>query len=222
MSTKQRGNFRVVDAELLRSVIESVIGQRGGYEKVAEELGVTPRHLRRLARGEIGGQVRKETVHGLARLVGRDTEKQLWRAVLGPDGGRVLQEHTDWIIKELRPLIDSRGHATKLYGRARKLLDAIREFSDYDDIFDRFETAVVRRGYNVSGSARVHLARLRTIRPLLAGDETGGFERTWRELHDSGELSAYLKHSLARERILLNRPHDLERARRIGLRRDHA
>ena len=117
----------------------------------------------------------------------------------------------------MRPLVDSKGYPTELSGKARRLLDEIRSMPDYGRLFDHFEDVISRRGYDPNRSARVHLSRLRAITPLLATERSGGMERTWGELHEAGELRAYLRHSLAREQILLNRPHDLERARVVGL-----
>jgi hypothetical protein len=53
------------------------------------------------------------------------------------------------------------------------------------------------------------------MEPLLANEETGGIERNWEEMHETGELLGYLKAALRCEEILMNRRPDLERAQEI-------
>lgn len=218
MSSLIIGNLRITDPERLRRIAQTLHDHFGGYAAAAKALDMAPRHFRRMVRGELGHQIRRKTIRRLARLLqGTEQEEEVWRAILGLDGERVLRAHVEWLNREMRPLVDSRGRATELYGKARRLLDTIRGIPKYGKVFDHFEEMVSRRGHHPTESSRVHLARLRAITPLLAAERSSGMERTWVELDESGDLSAYLRHSLARELILLKRPHDVERARVVGL-----
>ena len=61
---------------------------------------------------------------------------------------------------------------------------------------------------------RCWLALYRAVDPLADATDTWGIERTWQELHETGELKAYLKASLSREALLMKHLRYLENVKR--------
>jgi len=87
----------------------------------------------------------------------------------------------------------------------RRLVDAFRRA--FPDVCRPFDAWCEKHGHSES---RVRVAFARAIEPLLASYETAGIELGWRELDDR-ELKRCVDLSLARERLLLKRPRDVER-----------
>jgi hypothetical protein len=78
---------------------------------------------------------------------------------------------------------------------------------------DSYITAFVKRWeprHNaVHWNHRVWLAVANALTPLLASGQTGGIERSWRELDAADELGSYLKAALRSQEILLHREANL-------------
>ncbi len=110
----------------------------------------------------------------------------------GPAGGLRgvhAARHFEWM--ELREYLGARGFARPL---------------------ERFGQEAIDKGHSW---ARVDLAMLRILEPLLEASESAFIERHWREL-TADEMRAFIRHGIARERILLNRPPSDERAQAIA------
>jgi hypothetical protein len=87
------------------------------------------------------------------------------------------------------------------------MLDRVRR--EYPRLVETFDNRMRRRGF---GPARLLVAHVRVVEPLLESHETGFIERGWDEL-DRTQQAAFLKAGYKREEILLSRDDDLERAR---------
>ena len=64
---------------------------------------------------------------------------------------------------------------------------------------------------------RFWLAVYRALEPFGAAHVTHGMELSWEKLHLKGELDKYLRAALRRERLMLERSPDIERANRRPL-----
>ena len=134
------------------------------------------------------------------------------------------REYESWRVRQKWP-----EEATWRWQEVSVLLELLLEHPDCKGHFEKFFAWTQRHGYEgdmhsfapkgrravPSPSARIKLALVRVVAPLAAAYESA-VERGWYELEESGELGEYVKLALKRERILLNRAPDLERAQEIG------
>ncbi|MCH8084202.1 MAG: hypothetical protein IH885_08190 [Myxococcales bacterium] len=58
---------------------------------------------------------------------------------------------------------------------------------------------------------RVWIALFGAVEPLGGAQLTWGVERTWREMHEAGDLGSFLRAALKREEIMLDRERDYAR-----------
>ena len=110
-----------------------------------------------------------------------------------------------WLHKQWRRLnpagITAPVSATRWWGLYAELPDSAR---------GRVQQCQAR-WHRVHGDRRALVAVAEVIRPLLASVESGGVERSWRELDRGRELVSYLNAALRAQDILLNREGDLFR-----------
>ena len=154
--------------------------------------------------------------------------------MIPPEGQQALWREQNWIeswLKRVPPTRVSRkeweqfggpaqrprdvsalGHARRSRPLAstqeegRRLLEALRRA--FPGVCQPFETWCLSRGHSQS---RIHVAYARAVEPLLPNPETAGIELGWREFEDQ-HLKRYLDLGLARERLLLTRAPDSQRA----------
>jgi hypothetical protein len=73
----------------------------------------------------------------------------------------------------------------------------------------------VHKSDEPSRNKRIELAICRALEPLTNAAATYGIERSWLELEERRQLSAFLRASLRREEIMLEREADHERLAKI-------
>lgn len=128
-----------------------------------------------------------------------------WRSVLPENSAVTAQNYDMWIRRKNRDLLATAELILdELWAHppARFQLESFLEELGLDP---ELPPLPEKRGW---------LALLRVITPLAGSTETWGVERSWREMQEAGELEDYLRIALRKEKLLLDREHDLERFRR--------
>jgi hypothetical protein len=80
--------------------------------------------------------------------------------------------------------------------------------TEFPDEFTAFESFLVKQQ---ASATRARIAFYRILEPLLEARESGFVERSWDEL-DRSELSRFIRAGMEREKILLRRSADTQRA----------
>jgi hypothetical protein len=180
------------------------------------------------------------TLEAIYQLVPKARHAEVRRAVLSPATRRILDGAWDvwesriaekisearfrrWgvVNGELRELEPPEAGSLEPSGRIREVWFYLRVMPElFPDLYERFWRAVRRFSHSAD---RILLAELRVIEPLLDARQTAFIERDWIELRDAagqtrsrGELRAFIRAGLERERILLNRPGEIQRAQDIA------
>jgi hypothetical protein len=124
-------------------------------------------------------------------------------AVLTGDGWQAYRDYHDWLDQEIARLEPSVTSVwMELWGHL-----------DYQKLFRRFfELATRKPTPPPKSDRRFWLAVYRALEPLGAAEVTHGMELSWEELHLKGQLETFLRAALRRERLMLERSPDIERA----------
>jgi hypothetical protein len=136
-----------------------------------------------------------------------------WRtSVFSPDALRAFDRYYARLDRELRR-IDPERRVTALERRLENWGTGPR--SAWREV-QRFRRWLARH-HPTRGATRVRYryALARAFEPLLLAESFGGMEVTADDLHKSGKLDAYVRAALARERILLSRATDEQRAQEV-------
>ena len=221
---KQR-TFVIEDRPLLAREVMRIVKRkfRGNLSEAARSIGMSQPQLYRIAREQSGG-MQSATLKKLGKLIPKDRHGVLDRAILTPPMLRCLRQYygfyegarseSHWkrrrfiVPTRLRPPSDKQ-FAKKLRSERATLWRHLKEKFPYEfRSLDRFGQ---ERGHDPT---RVAIAYEAVVEPLLLGPLTGGIERDWRELSE-GEMVRFLRAGIARERIMLNRSPDIQRAQQL-------
>jgi len=225
------GWVRVRDKGLLARLIRQWAAKRS-QQTAADALNISQQHFSRLRNAAtVPDRITAELLQQLIRRMGWRGELQ--RAVLSEHAMTALAAYYVWLKRELarygwrlrRGKVgtgealaeldrkDPRGIALlEARERLRSERGAFRGWGSY---FAAFESWAERRGHSAR-SARVLLAQLRVVEPLTH-DWAGGVEPDDYELlSDRKRLAKYLRAAFEREKALLDRLPDFERAQAAG------
>jgi hypothetical protein len=211
---------------VLRTVLQTVLKQKGSHREAAQWLGIGQTTFTRLLHGTPKGKyltsMRHDTFASIRDALDNNQFKfdlgldepleemgllgDFYDSLLSWEGQRVREHYEDWLNRELERVSNKASQVlTELkgelvYGRL------IRKF--IEEIAMREELPEPSTG---SEAKRLWIALYRSLEPLANGDATWGVERRWQELHATGELRRYLSSAFRREQILMSREHDFER-----------
>lgn len=213
----------IVHPPRLGSLIRQAVDARfdGNVQRAAAKIGISQPTLSRLVSGK-EKKARASTIDALRKLIPYGKRGELEATVLSQEAQQRLREYDRWMKRE-REYWSGIDHVRAAEGddgkeiaqrkvmyrlnEKRKLLDHFRR--QFPDLFDSFDAFLTRKQHFTS---RAELAYGRIIGPLLLkGIGTGSVERTWQEL-DEVELKQFINAGMNRERILLKRPTDVQRA----------
>lgn len=225
------GNQSRAAAHVKRS--QRLKGERRDQRELQRAAAALQRTLSRLQNRKLNA-ITRATLVDLRTLLTPSLYDELRLAMIPPEGHQALwreQHWMEWWLKRVPPAGVSRKEweqfgaparrprdvSALTYARksrplasmqeeGRRLLEALRRA--FPDVCQPFEAWCVLRGHSQN---RIHVAYARAVEPLLANIETTGIELGWRELEDH-QLKRYLDLGLARERLLLTRAPDSQRA----------
>lgn len=192
---------------LLRLLAELEDGA-GSQVKAARRLGITQGHYSKLCRGRpdrpaVGAgplRVSRQIVGRLQLLFG----DRVWDVFVSPGAKQRLAQYHAWLGSHNFPPYEPPGSPHSQVARAlhkRGVSELLSAF--LDDM-----------GARRHEDRRYLWAYMRVLDRFLDSDRTGGVERSIGEMTDR-ELRTYLKAALTCERILLNRPPDVQRAQAL-------
>lgn len=154
-------------------------------------------------------------IHGLHAGIDGD-----WAgAVFSPAARQALDQYYEWWHAERRRINPSGRALYRLEDKLRAWDDGPRSASQLLEGFRRWLT----HEHPLIGTDRIRhrMAIARALEPLLVADRAGGLERTAEELHRAGQLNAYVRVAIEREKILLRREPDARRAQKLFPHPDH-
>jgi len=179
----------------------------GGSRKAAQQLGLVPSTFNRLLNGAVKTSMTQSTYARLRdALSGHAIEfgliDRFEGAVETGDFGFYDHRYQEWLDEELE----------RLSGIARPVLLELWGRTSYKRVIERHLLKATRRKELPPPEQKRHwLALYRALEPLTKGSATWGVERSWSELHASGQLRGYLRGALSSELIMLDREGDFER-----------
>jgi hypothetical protein len=224
MHKQRRGArlFAIADREALRAEINRAIEKRalGNLSAAARLARIGQPELHRLAHGQIGS-ISRRTIAALRRLVPADRRHHLEEALVSPEASELLRAYDTWTSDWKERFLERKDLGDTYVGRAIQRLpgwELLRVLevehvlatarTEFPDEFRAFESFLVKQ--QASGT-RARIAFYRILEPLFEGRESGFVERSWDEL-DRSELSRFIRAGMEREKILLRRSADTQRA----------
>jgi hypothetical protein len=226
--------YRVMDQGLLSEVVADTAERRfdgslnRGVEATNKEIGRRNRRqgttrsrtrglvpvdyatIYRLRHGRTG-QIKHSTFNWLLLFVPKEDHGRLLEAVVSPSAQELLNGCDGWLRREtgwIEGVAGSDGITGALFAlrrsRTDRLLAEMRELTP--KAFDRFDNLTSHHR-----TERVWVSLLHLVEPFVKLGEDAGIERRWKEL-GAEEQKGYIKASLRREEILLNRLTDIQRA----------
>lgn len=224
------GNQSQAAKDVMRS--QRLLRERGNDRELRRAVAAFQRKLSRLLAKRVGA-VTQGTLDDLRTMLYSrpGLYEEVRFSLISREGRTALWRHHEWSNRWLRR-IPEKGLSSEEWARhgertpsrswlasarssgslpapeeeGRRLVDAFRR--GFPDVCRQFDAWCKKHGHS---ETRVHVAYARAVEPLLAGYETAGIERDWRELGDR-DLKRYLDLGLRRERLLLKRAPDLQRA----------
>ena len=237
-SERPRGHIRILDKAGLARLLRERIADTPEL-KAAKQARISQSVLNKML-NQKKERLAPQTFRSLVTYLGRNNVAQLKKAVLTAEANKALDEYRSWLVWELRainqheqaysddPFTDlatltrwmkSEVYTTEGDHANEALVELLWDLSDhptYGKILDEFFDWVKRGGWEGGvWGARGKLAILRILGPLQAAESSGGIERTLAEFR-GGELTEYLKVAIRKERILMTRAPDLERAQQVN------
>ena len=220
--------FVIGDRDALSREISSAIEHKanGNTSAAARVARMRQPELHRLKNGQIGSIGRK-AIEGLHRLVPPHRRAALQACLVSPAALEFIHANESWSTQSRRRFLERGGLGDTPAGRAVQsvlgwefqrglerdhLLRLCRE--EFPDLFERFERFLQQYAHSAS---RAKIAFDRILEPLLESRESGFVERSWEEL-TTAELRRDVKAGMDRERILLRRSPDLQRAQQQATR----
>lgn len=234
---RPRGHIKILDKPGLARLLRERIADTPEL-RAAKQARISQSVLNKIL-NQKKERLTPRTFGRLVNYLGRNKLARLKKTVLTTEANKALDEYRSWLVGELRainqheqaysddPFTDlatlTRWMKSEVYTREGDhanvaLVELLWDLSDhptYGKIFDEFFDWVKQGGWpgGVWG-ARGKLAILRILGPLQATESSGGIERGLGEFQ-AGELTEYLKAAIRKERILMTRAPDFERAQQI-------
>jgi hypothetical protein len=136
--------------------------------------------------------------------------------LLTPDGYRVKTAYDKWLNQEYERLVCKVDSLFMVLfdhpGYQRYFLDFLRKVTSKSKLPRQGQRRLQpKEKLPPEEDYRRWLALYRAVEPLVDAETTLGVERSWKEMHEGGHLRPYLRSSLERERIMLERERDLAR-----------
>lgn len=216
----------VVDPAGLARLLQQVIDQRYSGKQLraaGPNRSFQSQLSRLLARRQ--RSIQMKTFERLMRLVPKGLHDELFAAVLSPPVSEILGAYSRWQNERALRFTSRRGRRWRMTRRGIKKADGIpftQRLEEGDYLLDRlreklpsyftsFDKSLEKLGHS---AVRKNLAYIRIIEPLLEMRESAFVERGWQELTDE-ELAQFINAGMTRERILLRRSPDLQRAQEV-------
>ena len=214
--------FAIANREALSGEINRAIEQRafGNLSAAARLARMKQPELHRLAHGQIGS-IGRRTIAALLRLVAADRRHRLEEALISPEASELLRAYDTWINGWSERFLERKDLGDTYVGRAIQRLPGweLQRVLEADHLLATareecagelraFESFLVKQQ---ASAKRAKIAFYRILEPLLESRESGFVERSWEEL-DRSELSRFIRAGIEREKILLRRSADTQRA----------
>ena len=214
--------FAIVDQRTLVAEIKHAIKKRGdGNLSAAARLArMNQPELHRLAKGQIGA-IGRNTIAALRRLIPPERHHLLEQSLISPETAELLSAFDEWRQRWEERFLWPKSLGDTYVGRAVQSVsewDKQRLFEvehllrkcrqEFPEQFEKFDSFLVRQGHS---RTRADMALYRIVEPLLESRASGFVERSWEELEIS-ELRKFIESGIAREKILLRRSPDTQRA----------
>lgn len=214
----------ILDRPRLAGLIQAVVDLRfsGNQSETARSVGLHPSQINRLVKQEAPA-LREATLDALERLLPRRSHRALQDALLNEEVEQVLNTGSQWRdwARNARHL----GRRTSLHPFESPAVLQAREASrklrfsalrwTWEDEYPAPCNALASEAakYHQSES-RLLWAWERMLEPLVDAEDTAFLERAWDEL-SARERRGFVEASVARERVLLRRDPDLQRAKKV-------
>lgn len=223
---RPRTRIAILDRQRLGEALSTIIGAtfNGKLTEAARVIGIERSLLSRLVSGS-AGSLSVNDLSALRRALPREQFLPIERAVYPEHVIELLLAYDSWIAFERSRLLDResmpdtlivRALSTVLAWDSQRLLEyhhlrgvISEKFGDVVRKFDDF--LISRRHFQDRGD----LAYVRILAPLLDSLESGHIERRWQELSDR-QFRAFVEAGIEREKILLDRSPDLQRAQEVA------
>lgn len=228
---RPRVRIAIRDGARLANAIDELVQRdfEGNGVRAAVHIGIERSLLNRLRHGA----ARSLSTRDLKRLraaLPADQFFEIERSLVDQPTAEMLSAFDSWVRLEQERLLHRDYLPDTEVGRAMRSVPGweSQRLMEYQHVVtvirqkcrsatEAFDNWLSRRGHF---RLRADLAYARIIAPLLDSREAGSIERGWEELTDA-ELRRFVKAGIERERILLDRPPDLQRAQ-DNARRDPA
>lgn len=223
---RTRTRIQISDPDALARVVDRVIVECfGGIElEAAKSLGVEPSLFSRLRRGR-ANSISEKALTSIRKRLERPDKNAVDAAVLTVAAAELLNAFDAWVSREHGRLLHHEDAIDTPVGRELCRLPAWehQRGSEMDyliqtleeripGVFDELDDFLERRRHF---RRRAELAYARILGPLLDSVESGHIERRWQDLSDK-ELKRFVQAGIARERILLDRPQDVQQAQEMA------
>jgi hypothetical protein len=223
---RTRTRIQISDPDALARVIDRIIVERfhGTESDAARTLGVEASLFSRL-RGGKASSISEKVLTSIRKSLERPDKNAVDAAVLTAAAAELLNAFDAWVSRERGRLLYHEDAINTPVGRELCRLPAwehqrasemeylIQTLEDrIPGIFDEFDGFLERRRHF---RRRAELAYARILGPLLDSVESGHIERRWQDLSDK-ELKRFVRAGILRERILLERPQDVQQAQEMA------
>ena len=212
--------FKVADPGRVAGLIQEVVNQQfgGNLSKAAKSIGMVQSQLFRLSNRE-SLRIREATLLRLARLIPSDRRKDLARALFSPEALLALQRYKVWLRQSTRTRLGIPASAGATREANRRARSGIQQYGGlvrflrrrFSAMLDAFLSDMQEQGHSPD---RIRMAAERVLEPLADSKRSGRIERRRTELSET-ELRRFLKAGFDRERIMLNRSPDEQRAQEV-------
>jgi hypothetical protein len=228
LHNRRRRRLTVAHPEGLARLLREVIDERYGGVQLRAARGSVSRQSQfsRLLRAKTP-TIQVKTFEWLKRFVPPERRAELVASLLSPSVSDMVLAYHLWLGERGDRFPSRRGRRWRMTSRGIRKADGIpftqrlkeseylvqrlRQQPDLVSYFRSFERAAKARGHS---GARINLAYIRVVEPLLEMRESGFVERGWEEMSPE-DLRQFLEAGFTRERVLLNRSPDLQRAQEV-------
>jgi plasmid maintenance system antidote protein VapI len=203
----QKHQIKIAEPEMLRDILSEVLKECKTHRMAAQRLGITQPTFTRLLNGIVTKRIRADTYQKIKNALGDGSfewglEDFFKLSVLSFLESEVKANYERWMTEE----------HNRLQRRAGAVFEEVFGHPGYHGLFTRFLGRVTRSPERPQpNETRLWIALYRAVEPLAAAAETWGVERSWQEIDQGGQLKGFLRASLERERIILDREEVIDR-----------